>query len=537
MSVRRTRLAADDGFTLIEVMVAMVILVVGLLSVAGMLAKASTTTASTKAREQAVSLQRELVEAARGVPYAELVPTAVVGRLQANAGLADSSAGGGWNVKRRGVEYTLSVGVCSVDDAKDNQGPHDAGAFCANGAGTTTAETCRNLLGSGGEISGAPGAGGAGAAAGDCGIDANLDGETDNLVNAAATTCAGGCGNPQDSNPDDFKRVVTLVRWKTGTGLRYVLQSTTLPYPGLSGAPRVTALDPSQPSPITDPALASLGFTATTNRTAETLGWSIDGTPMGDAAGLRTTSFTFSWALKASSSGAAPNAGEVLDGDYSIGAKAFDAYGSYGPARILTVKLNRRQPYAPQELQAVMVDDVVETEWAPNPERDIEGYRLFRRPLSGGTDTLVRQTNAADATFARDSDSPPSSGDWKYFVKALDKDPAGATREGDLSALLDISFDNRSPQPPTDVVATPGTGNVTLTWTAPAAPVDPDAGDSIRGYRVYRDGQRLTDVYGPEVATTSFVDATPGEGPHTYWVVAVDTQGAQSQRVQAAVAP
>jgi prepilin-type N-terminal cleavage/methylation domain-containing protein len=537
VSARRHRAGAEDGFTLIEVMVAMVILVVGLLSVAGLLAKASTTTASTKAREQAVSLQRELVEAARGVPYAELVPTAVVDRLQANAGLADSTAGGGWNVKRRGVTYTLAVGVCSVDDAKDNQGPHDAGAFCANGAGTTTAQTCRNLLGSGGEISGAPGAGGAGAAAGDCGIDANLDGETDNLVNAAATACAGGCGNPEDSNPDDFKRVVTLVRWKTGTGLRYVLQSTTLPYPGLSGAPRVTSLVPSQPSPITDPALTSLGFTATTNRTAETLGWSVDGTPMGNAAGLRTTTFTFSWALKASSAGAVPNPGEVLDGDYSVGAKAFDAYGSYGPARIHTVKLNRRKAYAPQELQVVMVDDVVETEWAPNPERDIEGYRLFRRPLAGGTDTLVRQTDAADDTFARDSDSPPASGAWRYFVRALDKDPAGSTREGDLSALLDVSFDNRSPDPPTGVVATPGSGNMTLTWTAPAAPADPDAGDSIRGYRVYRDGQRLTDVYGPEVAVTSFVDSAPGDVPHTYWVVAVDAQGAQSQRVQAAVAP
>ena len=134
------------------------------------------------------------------------------------------------------------------------------------------------------------------------------------------------------------------------------------------------------------------------------------------------------------------------------------------------VKLNRRRPYAPQELQAVMVDDVVETEWAPNLERDIEGYRLFRRPLGGGTDTLMRQINAADATFARDSDSPPSSGGWQYFVNALDQTGWCYPRGRPLGSWM--LLDNRSPgrrRRGRD----PRRGDVTLSWTAPAAPSTP----------------------------------------------------------------
>jgi prepilin-type N-terminal cleavage/methylation domain-containing protein len=533
VTIRLPHPSAESGFTIVEVMVAMVILVVGLLGVASMLTKAAQSTASSKAREQGVALQRELVEGARGIAYGDLTPSSVVGRLQSQPGLGDADAEAGWNIKRRGVTYTVAAGVCSVDDSKDGIGSHDAGTFCVNGTGTTSPATCRSLLGGSGDIFGASGAATAGAAAGDCGIDLNQDGGVDNLVNATATTCTGTCsggGQPDDSNPDDFKRVVTLVRWKTGEGLRYALQSTTLPYPGVSGAPRVTNLTTTATIPVTEPTVTSLPFTVTTNRTAQTVAWSLDGSPAGTAAGLRTTSFTFAWNIGALSGGSAPGPNEVVDGDYVVSAKAFDPYGAYGAIRVKTVTLNRRQPYGPRNFKAAMVDDVVETEWTQSPERDVQGYQLYRRPESGG-DVLVVDTGNR-ATAARDSSGRPTTGTWTYFAKAVDKDPGGSLRAGDASVLVTLPLDNHSPRRPTNVVVTQLSGQVQLTWSAPAAPQDPDAGDAITQYMIYRDGQRLADQFATTTATT-YTDTTASDGPHTYWVAAVDSRLAQSARVAA----
>jgi type IV pilus assembly protein PilV len=530
---RRPHPAAESGFTIVEVLVAMVILVVGLLGVATMLTKAAQSTASSKTREQGVALQRELVEGARGIAYGDLTPSSVVGRLQSQPGLGDDDAAAGWNIRRRGVTYTVAVGVCSVDDAKDGIGSHDAGVFCANGSGTTSPATCGSLLGRSGEIFGTSAAATAGAAAGDCGIDLNQDGSVDNLVNGTATTCNGSCsggGQPDDSNPDDYKRVITLVRWKTGEGQRYALQSTTLPYPGLAGAPRVTNLTTTATIPVTSPTVTSLPFTVTTNRTAQTVAWSLDGTPMGTAAGLRTTSFTFTWDIGSLSGGSAPGPNEVVDGDYVVSAKAFDPYGAYGAIRVRTITLNRRQPYGPPNFRAVMVDDVVETEWTQSPERDVQGYQLYRRPESGA-DVLVVDTGNR-ATAARDSSGRPTTGTWTYFARAVDKDPGGSLRSGDASALVTLPLDNHSPKPPTNVVRTQAGGQVQLTWSAPAAPEDPDAGDSVTQYVIYRDGQRLADQFATST-TTTWTDTTAADGPHTYWVAAVDSRLAQSARVAA----
>jgi prepilin-type N-terminal cleavage/methylation domain-containing protein len=527
---RRPHASAEHGFTIVEVMVAMVVLVVGLIGAAAMLGTASEMTASSKAREGGVALQRELVEAARGTAYAELAPTGIVAKLQALQGLADTGAQAGWNITRRSVQYTVAVGVCSVDDTADGLAAHPAGSFCANGGGTATSSTCRDLLGVSGSIKGTAAAASAGATAGDCGIDLDVDGEVDNLVNVAATACPGACATP-DTNPEDYKRVVTLVRWKTGSGSRFALQSTTLPNPGLSGAPRVTTLTftPSATT-VTSASTGSLAFTATTNRTASTVGWSLDGTPKGPAAGTDTNSFTFTWNLGTVSSGAAPGASEVVDGEYTVGAKAFDEFGAYGPQKVQTIVLNRRAPYAPPNFRAVMVDDAIEAAWTWGPERDLHSYRLYRRSPDG-QDAQVADT-AERATQAVDAASLPSSGTWSYFARAVDRDASGNPRTGDVSPLIAIPMDNRSPAEPTNVTAQRVSGRVELTWSAPTAPADPDAGDSVTGYVVYRDGQKLADAYATTTGT-SYSDSAVTDGSHTYWVVAVDSRGAQSARVLA----
>ena len=526
MRTRRTQLRVEQGFTVVETMVAMVVVVVGMIGAASLLSKASETTSSTKAREGGVALQRELVEAARSVPYSELVPTGVVGKLQAQAGLADSGTEAGWNVTRRGIQYTIAVGVCSVDDTADGTAPHPADTFCANGGGAATSANCRTLLGTTGSIQGTGAAVSAGALAGDCGIDLDLDGEVDNLLSITATTAA---TVPQDQNPEDYKRVVTLVRWATGVGSRFALQSTTLPNPGLSGAPRVTTLTASS-TLVTSSTVTSLSFTAQTNRMAEAVGWLLDGTPSGAASGNDTTTFTWAWNLGSPSAGTSPSAGEVVDGEYTVSAKAFDSFGAFGPQRAQTIVLNRRLPYAPQNFKSVMVDDVVEVEWTRAPERDIQGFRVYRRPPSGSD---VQIADIGDhATEAQDGSNLPASGIYSYFARAVDKDTAGNLRTGDATSLIPIRFDNRSPRSPSNVTAQRVGAQVNLSWSAPADPVDPDAGDSVAGYVIYRDGQRLADSYATTTSTT-YTDTAVSDGEHTYWIVAVDGRGAQSARVAA----
>ena len=73
----RHRAAQDDGFTLIEALMASVILIVGLIGLLGMLDVSVRASASTRAREGATSLAREIIEDARTIPYAQLIPSSI----------------------------------------------------------------------------------------------------------------------------------------------------------------------------------------------------------------------------------------------------------------------------------------------------------------------------------------------------------------------------------------------------------------------------------------------------------------------------
>jgi prepilin-type N-terminal cleavage/methylation domain-containing protein len=530
MSCARARCQA--GFTIIEVMVAMVILLVGLGGTLTLLEQSARTTSSTKAREGAVALSRELVEAARGMPYDQLTQSSVVPGIRAMPGFTTSAVGGsGWSVQRRGITYTMAVGVCAVDDPTDGLGSED-GTFCADGTGSTSSSQCAAALGTTGSISGSGSA--SGAQVGDCGIDLDRDGQVDNLTRDEAGSCGSGAcpGGSQDKNPEDYKRVVTLVRWTSGEGSRFVVQSTTLPYPGLSGAPRVTDLDITLDSGliITDASQPTAPFRALTSRKAASVAWLLGGTPQGNADGDSAgTTWTFTWQLGTAgcaSGSASPSAGEALDGPYVVGAKAFDTFGQAGAVTARTVTLNRCPPYAPTGFQAVHVGNEVETAWFPSPERDIEGYKVFRRQGSGA-ETLVCDLSGAVACI---DSGAPASGSWDYLVYAYDKD-AGSLRQGRPSAVVTLDMTNRAPNTPQGLTASAGP---TLSWSPPPGG-DPDPGDSVAGYRIYRDGTALIDRYAYVSApNTTFTDTAGAlDGPHTYYVAAVDGSGAESKKSQA----
>ena len=533
----RARARDEHGFTILETLVAMVILVVGLMGTLKLLDGANRSTVSTEAREQGVALQRQLVEAARNTSYTDLLPTSVVGLVRGQPGFADSTIGAqGWQIKRRGVTYHMAIGVCSVDDPADGIGTHDTSTFCADGSGATTAAQCRQYLGSSGSIAGTGAATGGGI--GDCGLDTNFDGRVDGLTEAEAGGCAPGVctGTRPDSAPDDFKRIVTLVRWSVGQGTRYALQSTLLPYPGYSGAPRVVTLIPNPSLSATSAGETTIGLRAATDRKAASVAWFLDGSPVGTAtdAGGATT-WDIAWPIgpvgttRPGDREVAGGPKEVLDGVYEVSARAYDIYGAGGLTRTQAVTLNRRQPYAPPGFDARRVGSAVQASWQRSRERDVLGYELWRR--TGTTETqvcaLTRDTSCTDS-------SPPSTGTFTYVLYGVDRDNATPpqNRRGDAATSAAIPFDNKVPSAPGVVIATRvDSSTVTLTWDVKAR--DPDG--TIASYRIYRDGTSLADAIGSATALT-FTDTAAGGGTHTYYVSAVDDKGAESSRTSGVAA-
>src|SRR5205085_8908364 len=84
--------------------------------------------ASSRAREGATNLAREILEDGRTIPYAQLAPSSVEHELQQMPGLASTSPPA-WTLLRRGVTYAVRVSECSIDDPKDGYGLHDS-TFC-----------------------------------------------------------------------------------------------------------------------------------------------------------------------------------------------------------------------------------------------------------------------------------------------------------------------------------------------------------------------------------------------------------------------
>ncbi|MDP8967661.1 MAG: prepilin-type N-terminal cleavage/methylation domain-containing protein, partial [Actinomycetota bacterium] len=124
-------LAGDDGFTIIEVIVASVVLLVGMLGVLTMLTGSLATTAASNKRVAATNLARELVETTRGLDYGNL--DAVSAQLQAR-GLGSGSP---WTIARRGVSYTVTATTCAFDDPSDGYAATAVANGCnANAAGT-----------------------------------------------------------------------------------------------------------------------------------------------------------------------------------------------------------------------------------------------------------------------------------------------------------------------------------------------------------------------------------------------------------------
>jgi Tfp pilus assembly protein PilV len=505
----------------VEVTVASFVLLVGVLGAMSLLDVASVHTGLTKQREGATALGRELVEEVRAVPYGRLNANTVAPSLQAQPGLADSNTGGGgWSVNRRGTSYSIDARTCTVDDPKDGVGANETGDFCR----IDTSASCNDAIAA---------SGGAGSGTTDVRLCLTLGGTTISTLCGALQTGATGtiggvvggigaggsasvCGSTTtlDANPDDYKLVLFTVSWANG-GHR-VKNATVVPNPGQGAGPAVKSLVAiGLTGDVITGVATSQSFSLTTSVAPASVQWSIDGAIQGSATGIGTA-WTFVWPT-----------GGLVDGSYVVGARAFDQTGQAGIAATRTVTINRGPPPAPTGFVAGRNGTALEFEWDGNRARDIAGYKVFQK-VTGGTDVvlcdLASDTSCVDTT-------PPSTDPLDAYVVAYDRDSTtGELRAGAQSSVVTVTSSNRAPFAPRLLTASSSGPSTILNWLAPI-PADPDLGDTIAFYRVYRDGTTVADRYDKATCsgvTCSWTDTRTEGGSHTYRVTAVDDNLAES---------
>jgi len=565
---RRPHDRSESGFTIIEVMVAALILVIGVLATFTMFDSASALTVDNRAREGATNLARELVDDARSADYDALSGTQTTPTLQSLPNLTDANlAKPGWQIVRRGFTYTATATACTFDSNKDGARTvaADDSSFCTN-----SVHACK-------------------------------------------------AGLPVDGNPDDYRRVEISITWarpgrtpvcggqnQSTTATRNavcVLQSGLIANPagGLGPAIDSTSFVQTPTNVVETTPANTVTVTFKTRTAADTIDWGADdAASSGTGTNMDSTfkNWSLTWGCPCPPGVSLP----TLDGNYTLSIQAF-LLSVPGDVTPYVVSLNRFLPNAPtlptaptlpagvdsRQRNAIPQESpnfVVDLNWTSNPERDIAGYAVFQQlgatPKLNGTlatlDRVACTTHSSTVTNCLDT-NPPTSGTATYYVVAFDQpwtkpgntNPTalncgsfgnvdtiltgqkvqafdaqfnGATtpRAGCPSSTfsVDISAGLNTNTPPTKPASGAGTigsnGLPHLTW---AASTDPDAGDSVVFYRVYRDPSTTNPVpYSPRYDRTSssapsYDDSAPGASTtHRYFVTAVDKQYQESQPLE-----
>jgi prepilin-type N-terminal cleavage/methylation domain-containing protein len=461
------RLRAQAGFSLVEVLAAMLILALAAGAAFTLIDSANRSVSSNNARIAATNLQRELAEYARGTDYDLLQPSQAVPALRKHGAIQGTLAGSVWKIERRGVTYSVSTDVCTFDDPKDGL------------AATPPANAC-----------------------------------------PAAAAVAGA---PTEVNPDDFRKITFAMTWTARGRSGKATQSTLIVNPAGALGPRITEFG--EPTFQITTGSQSWGPAVTyhlKSTSASAVHWTTDDLSGGDATG-GPTDWSFTWNLGTRLSSPLQ---WVRDGTYTIQAQAFDGRGVPGEAKIVTVHINRGDPAAVSGLAAGYNPsrNVVDIHWSRYDERDLQGYVVYRN--ADGKQICPGAGALTDKVSCTDTDPLDLS---TYSVYAADcKDLYAGTDCTNLGAAATTQAFGKSTPPsastldkPTGLTATVVDGKPTLTWTAPpAAPGD------ILLYRIYRDtGTGLADRYDETVTSaTTYTDPNPGSTTaHTYWVTAVDT--------------
>jgi Tfp pilus assembly protein PilV len=542
------RLLGDQsGFTIVEILVAILILIGGLLGAVTLINGANATTLTNNLRETANNLSREVVESVNAVPYTSVTNNGLVPTLQAQPGLADASSASGWQIVRHGIAYTVTATACRVDDSVDGQGSHSSSAdppYCATSTSTADAspDDYRRVTV---DITW---------------VHRNVTRRVRQIVIATASRTSAAVVPQARSvsitscNPSAGCNAQALSAGEVGPCYGYF---STLCFPDAEDCP-----------PSSGPKCASaVNFQVTTTDSPPSVKWAVDGVIQGNAAGSGN-SWTFTWSLGTSY----PQT--PVDGVYDIAAQAYDAAGApTGDPAVKTVTLNRFTPDITAYTQPVagrnpLFSNYPEVEIYPittgaRVDRDIIGYspvRYYPNKKSGGSVQVQLVSNCyASLSPSCQDDTVPATPSWlEYEVYPNDRAPNGEVRfagngvtcsgaSSEATCSRDVNGTNTRPTAPTGLTATSSGTTVTLDWNVPTGnggAGDPDSNDCVDTFRIYRtattaSSPTIGDRYDRTpfgviagacgtIASNSYTDLATGGTQHKYWITSVDTRLAES---------
>ena len=442
----------------------------------------------------------------------------------------------GWTIKPPRTSPTASPPASARSTiAKDGTATHDAATFCATGAGTTTAQQCHDILGVDGSIQGA------GTAASRQCVDRRLrhrpqprrrrrqpacEASVDSACSACASRRPGRDLEPRRLQADRHARALGPWLGQAATRSRRARS----PNPGLSAAPPLAeprASSSSNESPITNAATTSIPFTAMAAQVPTTVAWLLDGNAEGDGERRRARPVDVHVEPRHRRLGHA----RCSTATTSSAPRPTTPSACTATPRPLTV---HDQPPHPVRAHSGFAggrsNGVVEFEWAPNKERDIVGYRVYR--TTGGSAVGLRARPTADQLPGH---RPPGGLFLNYYVVAVDRDSSGTLREGDALELDHGQHaQQRAQSARQGCPCRPRAAITTLTWNA-AVIDDPDLGDSVAFYRIYRDGVAFADRYDRTASGTqlTYTDSHTGGTTHTLPRDARSTRSSPSRRRRA----
>ncbi len=478
----------ETAFTLVEVLVAMVILVVGLLSLLTMLDTAERASATTRAREGATNLARQILEDARTIPYAQIIPTSIENQLRAMNGLADASPTTGWQIERRGFLYTVTAEECAIDNPKDGLAQTHGSTFCAGQEEWKERDTI-------------------------------------------------------DTEPEDLKRITAKVSWTFQKHTDTVEQVSTLTAAGQAIGLIASQLELTSPftstEPVIGPAYAltrALTFSVSFPEGTSAIDWSLEGSKQEEIeVSSKATSASFSWTIDDEAEKI-----YVSDGTYQVSAQAVDSTGVIGPPISISVRLIRGTPAAPSELEGgfntvytngLEATEVAELQWKANSERNVIGYRVYGPAKElicpESLETLSTTTTCTDFHLLKEKPS-----ERMYSVVALYRNATEEVKESEPAEITIKRTESIAPNPPSNLVATKNVdGSLTLTWDAPTSGEAPF-------YRIYRGSKEYASRYAVTLASECKVESTStvcsftdtaAEGVHEYWVTAASIHLVESK--------
>lgn len=222
----------DEGFTIVEVLVAVFILLVGVLGTVALVENGLSSTNRTSAREAATNIARDVAERSRQIAYTSMTATSAPAMLQAATPDAGALSGSSFTVTRRNTVYTVTVTACSIDDTSDGVGVGNS-TFCNAPAGTSGPGTTGTGYAASVNVLGVTVTAGGSLLQTVC----NAVGTNSTIINrltgavstvAPISACPAGTAStaPYDSRPDDLRRVQVDVSWTPRSQSQQTLRQT-----------------------------------------------------------------------------------------------------------------------------------------------------------------------------------------------------------------------------------------------------------------------------------------------------------------------